>query len=214
MNLVNVMASSQIKERSCIPVRKSQTPARLRTFRSAEATIQKSIKDESAVGPEHFLVGPVSGASAHLNPAIYPHGPRLDRAHRLRGMLIRRTFDAAHEGDTDLQGLTEPTIFGLRGQSSHIIPDAQIQVGNGTFQAFSRDLKARQELVKNILLDSLNFYAFALSGSTNISLGRDRNIDFIAKHLALFGTYNLSVKEQFWRLAYAAMLCRRRGRNF
>ena len=73
-------------------------------LKGAEATIQKSIKDESVVGPEHFLAGPVSSASAYPNPTICPHGPRLDRAHRLRGLFIRRTFDAAHEGDTDLQG--------------------------------------------------------------------------------------------------------------
>ena len=124
IDIANVMASSQIKERGCIPVRKSQTPARLRTFKGAEATIQKTIKDESVVGPEHFLAGPVSSASAYPNPTICPHGPRLDRAHRLRGLFIRRTFDAAHEGDTDLQGLTAPTIFGLRGQGFHLVPDA------------------------------------------------------------------------------------------
>ena len=80
--------------------------------------------------------------------------------------------------------LAEPPKTGQRGQDFRQAPDARGQRDNGMLDALLRDVKARQELVRDVLLDEEDFQAPNFVGSADVSLGVSKVVDMIADTLA------------------------------
>lgn len=90
--------------------------------------------------------------------------------------------------------LAEPPKTGQRGQDFRQTPDARGQRDNGMLDALLRDVKARQELVRDILLDEEDFEAPDFVGSANIGLGMDKVVEMIANALA-FDQTDISLRK-------------------
>lgn len=80
--------------------------------------------------------------------------------------------------------LAKPPKTGQRGQDFRQTPDARGQRDNGMLDALLRDVKARQELVRDILLDEEDFEAPDFVGSANIGLGVGKVVEMISNALA------------------------------
>ena len=80
--------------------------------------------------------------------------------------------------------LAEPPKTGQRGQDFRQTPDARGQRDNGMLDALLRDVKARQELVRDILLDEEDFAAPDFVGSANIGLSVAKVVEMISTALA------------------------------
>ncbi len=80
--------------------------------------------------------------------------------------------------------LAEPPKTGQRGQDFRQTPDARGQRDNGMLDALLRDVKARQELVKDVLVDEEDFEAPNFVGSADISFGVGKVVEMIANALA------------------------------
>lgn len=80
--------------------------------------------------------------------------------------------------------LAKPPNTGRRGQDFRQTPDARGQRGNGMLDALLRDVKARQELVRDVLLDEEDFEAPNFVGSADISLGVGKVVEMISSALA------------------------------
>ena len=80
--------------------------------------------------------------------------------------------------------LAEPPKTGQRGQDFRQTPDARGQRDNGMLDALLRDVKARQELVKDVLVDEEDFEAPNFVGSADISFSVSKVVEMIANALA------------------------------
>lgn len=80
--------------------------------------------------------------------------------------------------------LAEPPKTGQRGQDFRQTPDARGQRDNGMLDALLRDVKARQELVRDILLDEDEFKSPDFVGSANIGLDVGKMVEMISNALA------------------------------
>ncbi len=80
--------------------------------------------------------------------------------------------------------LAEPPKTGQRGQDFRQTPDARSQRANGMLDALLRDVKARQELVRDVLIDEEDFEAPNFVGSADIGFGVGKVVEMIANALA------------------------------
>lgn len=80
--------------------------------------------------------------------------------------------------------LAEPPKTGQRGQDFRQTPDARRWRDNGMLDALLRDVKARQELVRDILVDEEDFEAPKFVGTAEMDFGVNRVVRLIAEALA------------------------------
>lgn len=80
--------------------------------------------------------------------------------------------------------LAEPPKTGQRGQDFRQTPDARGERDNGMLDALLRDVKARQELIRDILLDEDDFESPNYVGSAQMELGVSKVVQLIADTLA------------------------------
>lgn len=80
--------------------------------------------------------------------------------------------------------LAEPPKTGQRGQDFRQTPDARGQRDNAMLDALLRDVKARQELVRDVLLDEEDFEIPSFVGSASIDLGVGKVVEMISNALA------------------------------
>jgi Zn-dependent peptidase ImmA (M78 family)/transcriptional regulator with XRE-family HTH domain len=79
--------------------------------------------------------------------------------------------------------LLEPPTIGQRGQDFRQTPDARGYRDNGMLDALLRDVKARQELVRDILVDEEDFVAPDFVGSARLEDGVPTVVQRIADRL-------------------------------
>ncbi len=80
--------------------------------------------------------------------------------------------------------LAEPPKTGQRGQDFRQTPDARGERDNGMLDALLRDVRARQELVRDILVDEEDFEAPNFVGSAQMDFGVSKVVQLIADALA------------------------------
>ena len=90
--------------------------------------------------------------------------------------------------------LAEAPKTGQRGQDFRQTPDARGQRDNGMLDALLRDVKARQELVKDILVDEEDFEAPNFVGSADISFSVSKVVEMISNALA-FNHTDISLRK-------------------
>lgn len=79
--------------------------------------------------------------------------------------------------------LAEPPKTGKRGQDFRQTPDARGVRDNGMLDALLRDTKAKQEMVRDILVDEEDFEAPGFVGSAGLDIGVSKVVQLIAETL-------------------------------
>ena len=79
--------------------------------------------------------------------------------------------------------LAEPPKTGKRGEDFRQTPDARGERDNGMLDALLRDVKARQELVRDILVDEEDFEAPGFVNAADVTLGVSKVVQMIADAL-------------------------------
>jgi len=79
--------------------------------------------------------------------------------------------------------LAEPPKTGQRGQDFRQTPDARGERDNGMLDALLRDVRARQEMVRDILVDEEGFEAPNFVGSVEMGFGVSKVVQLIADAL-------------------------------
>ena len=90
--------------------------------------------------------------------------------------------------------LATPPKTGQRGQDFRQTPDSRGRRENGMLDALLRDVKARQELVRDVLTDEEDFESPKFVGSADIGLGVGRMVEMISNVLA-FDHTNISLRK-------------------
>lgn len=103
----DVTHGNQIMPRAMVVQRKTQRPVQFELTEPARTSVSAWI-ERAQLRSEQYLFPSRLANSAHVSTPVRQDRPALGGRRRSRSVRLRHAFDAAHQGDTDLQTHEEP----------------------------------------------------------------------------------------------------------